>query len=81
MQSIPSTMADSPSNLHTAASIDARLRALESYQPQPVTGPSLRDSEPYLFQPVQESADLHRNGDICIEELTDSDLDLPIDFA
>ncbi len=74
-------MADLAPNQHTAASIDARLRALESYQPQPVQGPSLRDSEPYLFQPVQDITDLHRNGDICIEALTDSDLDLPIDFA
>ncbi|MEN9868337.1 MAG: hypothetical protein RL748_3927 [Pseudomonadota bacterium] len=64
-----------------ASDIDARLRALESYQPQPISSPSLRDSEPYLFNPIQVVGDLHPNGDICIEDLTDSDLDLPIDFA
>lgn len=59
----------------------ANAQAMENYQPQTNAAPSLRDTEPYLFEPAQENASLHPNGDTCIEDLTDDDLDLPIDFA
>jgi hypothetical protein len=72
---------ENPDTTTIPPALAAKLRALESYQPKPVSDPSLRTSEPYLFEPIQVTSDLHRNGDISIEDLTDNDLDLPIDFA
>ena len=59
----------------------ANAQAMENYQPQTSSAPSFRDTEPYLFEPTQENASLHPNGDTCIEDLTGDDMDLPIDFA
>lgn len=59
------------------------LRQIESYAP--VSGQkasSLRESEPYLFVPVsQGDGEIHGNDDYRIEELTDDDLDIPLDFV
>ncbi len=77
------TIPDQPDEALKAimASFLANAQAMENYQPQANAKPSLRDTEPYLFEPAQENASLHPNGDTCIEALTDDDLDLPIDFA
>lgn len=56
---------------------------IESYSPQKTgQGLSLRESEPYLFEKIEEHGEeIHGNDDYLIEELTDEDLDVPLHVA
>jgi len=62
---------------------DDLLSQIEAYSSQLCqTAPSLRESEEYLFAPIIEGGgEILCNSDFRIEELTDDDLDIPLDFV
>lgn len=61
---------------------EALFAQVEAYRPSSSSKSSLADLEPYLFAAVPNSdGEIHSNDDFCIEDLTESDLDCPIDFA
>lgn len=61
---------------------EALFAQVEAYRPSSSSGSLLADSEPYLFSAVSDSdGDIHGNDDFRIEDLTEADLDCPVDFA
>ncbi len=63
-------------------SAEALFAAIEAYCPPSPLGGSLHHSEPYLFEPIEkESGAIPGNGDFLIEQLSDDDLNSPIDLV
>ena len=61
---------------------EALFDQVEAYQPPARSQSLLAESEPYLLAPVTEKGgEIHGNDDFLIEELTDADLDCPVDIA
>lgn len=61
---------------------EALFDQVEAYQLPAPSRLSLAESEPYLFAPIADKGgEIHGNDDFHIEELTDADLDCPLDIA
>lgn len=65
---------------------DALARAYASLgdpdlcKPDPAMGALLMKRHPYLFAPMLKAGEIHCNSDHMLEELSDEDMDLSIDF-
>lgn len=62
---------------------EALFEKIEAYcRPAIVQTSSLYQSEPYLFDAIEErGGEIHGNDDYLIEDMTDADLDTPIDLV
>ena len=62
---------------------EALFEQIEAYcPPASRCASSLRQSEPYLFDPIEENAgEIHGNDDYRIEDLTDDDLYSPLNLV
>ena len=53
---------------------------IEAFSPGPDDHSTLVEREPFLLKEVSDFAGIPRNDDVSIEDLTQEDMDLPIEF-